>query len=219
MKVQNLFSVAKVETNDTLKETSRERGVLYFRLAIVPSGNEETLTKEQKELLAKLGEKARKITLKGQLTREISNVFPATILSDFVDGLDTLTAEDLTDENQDEIVEQLAEILKGKDEKGNTLQLLFTYYTFSVTDLLKGTDYEGTDKLYTDSGSIVRQRNNLYFGFFDDEEEAFSFMRSRLISAIEDEDLTISAPDETETPSETKPSENEPTKHKISLKH
>lgn len=217
MKVQNLFSVAKVETNDTLKETSRERGTLYFRLAIVPSGNEETLTDAQKAMLAKLGEKAKKITLKGQLTREISNVFPATILGDYIDGLDTLTAEDLTDETQDEVVEQLAEILKGKDEKGNTLQFIFTYYTFSVADLLKGTEYDGTDKLYTESGSIVRQRNNLYFGFFDDEEEAFSFMRSRLISAIEDEDLTISAPDETETPSETKPSA--PEKPKISLKH
>lgn len=219
MKVQNLFSVAKVETNDTLKETSRERGMLYFRLAIVPSGNEETLTDAQKAMLAKLGEKARKITLKGQLTREISNVFPATILSDYVDGLDTLTAEDLTDETQDDVIEQLAEILKGKDEKGNTLQFIFTYYTFSVADLLKGTEYDGVDKLYTNNGSIVRQRNNLYFGFFDDEEEAFSFMRSRLISAIEDDDLTISAPDETETPSETKSSENEPNKPKISLKH
>lgn len=219
MKVQNLFSVAKVETNDTLKETSRERGVLYFRLAIVPSGNEETLTDAQKAMLAKLGEKARKITLKGQLTREISNVFPATILSDYVDGLDTLTADDLTDENQDDVVEQLAAILKGDDEKGNRLQFIFTYYTFSVTDLLKGTEFDGIDKLYTDSGNIVRQRNNLYFGFFDDEEEAFSFMRSRLISAIENDDLTISAPDETENPTETKPSETEPNKPKISLKH
>lgn len=215
MKVQNLFSVAKVETNDTLKETSRERGVLYFRLAIVPSGNEETLTDAQKAMLAKLGEKARKITLKGQLTREISNVFPATILSDYIDGLDTLTTDDLTDENQDEIIEQLAAILKGDDEKGNRLQFIFTYYTFSVADLLKGTEFDGVDKLYTDSGNIVRQRNNLYFGFFDDEEEAFSFMRSRLISAIEDDDLTISAPDE----NETEPSETEPNKPKISLKH
>jgi hypothetical protein len=147
-------------------------------------------------------------------------VFPATILSDYIDGLDTLTADDLTDETQDDVIEQLAEILKGKDEKGNTLQFIFTYYTFSVADLLKGTEYDGTDKLYTENGSIVRQRNNLYFGFFDDEEEAFSFMKSRLISAIEEEDLTISAPDETpETPSETKPSENEQPKPKISLKH
>lgn len=214
MKVQNLFSVAKVETNDTLKETSRERGTLYFRLAIVPSGSEETLTDAQKAMLAKLGEKARKITLKGQLTREISNVFPATILSDYVDGLDTLTAEDLTDETQEDVISQLSEILKGKDEKGNTLQFIFTYYTFSVADLLKGTEHEGVDKLYTENGSIVRQRNNLYFGFFDDEEEAFSFMRSRLISAIEEEDLMISAPD---VPEPSEPSE--PAKPKISLKH
>lgn len=212
MKVQNLFSVAKVETNDTLKETSRERGTLYFRLAIVPSGNEETLTDAQKAMLAKLGEKARKITLKGQLTREISNVFPATILSDYVDGLDTLTAEDLTDETQDDVISQLADILKGNDEKGNRLQFIFTYYTFSVADLLKGTEYEGAEKLYTENGSIVRQRNNLYFGFFDDEEEAFSFMRSRLISAIEDEDLTIEAPESEEAPAA-------PKKPKISLKH
>ena len=215
MKVQNLFSVAKVETNDTLKETSRERGTLYFRLAIVPSGSEETLTDAQKAMLAKLGEKARNITLKGQLTREISNVFPATILSDYVDGLDTLTAEDLTDETQDDVISQLAEILKGKDEKGNVLQFIFTYYTFSVADLLKGTEYDGTEKLYTENGSIVRQRNNLYFGFFDDEEEAFSFMRSRLISAIEEEDLTTEAPESEEAPKESAT----PAKPKISLKH
>ena len=204
MKVQNLFSVAKVETNDTLKETSRERGTLYFRLAIVPSGNEETLTDAQKAMLAKLGEMARNITLKGQLTREISNVFPATILSDYIDGLDSITPEDLTDETQDELISQLSDILKGNDEKGNRLQFIFTYYTFSVADLLKGTDYEGAEKLYTENGSIVRQRNNLYFGFFDDEEEAFSFMRSRLISAIEEEDLTTEAPEsEVKTESDT----------------
>lgn len=216
MKVQNLFSVAKVETNDTLKETSRDRGMLYFRLAIVPSGNEETLTDAQKAMLAKLGEKARNITLKGQLTREISNIFPATILSDYVDGLDTLTAEDLTDETQDDVVSQLADILKGNDEKGNRLQFIFTYYTFSVADLLKGTGYEGAEKLYTENGSIVRQRNNLYFGFFDDEEEAFSFMRSRLISAIEEEDLTIEAPENEEAPAAAPAA---PAKPKISLKH
>lgn len=216
MKVQNLFSVAKVETNDTLKETSRDRGTLYFRLAIVPSGNEETLTDAQKAMLAKLGEKARNITLKGQLTREISNVFPATILSDYIDGLDSLTAEDLTDETQDDVVSQLADILKGNDEKGNRLQFIFTYYTFSVADLLKGTEYEGTEKLYTENGSIVRQRNNLYFGFFDDEEEAFSFMRSRLISAIEEEDLTTEAPENEEAPAAAPAA---PEKPKISLKH
>lgn len=215
MKVQNLFSVAKVETNDTLKETSRDRGTLYFRLAIVPSGNEETLTDAQKAMLAKLGEKARNITMKGQLTREISNVFPATILSDYIDGLDTLTAEDLTDETQDDVVSQLAEILRGDDENGNRLQFIFTYYTFSVAELLKGTEYDGTEKLYTENGSIVRQRNNLYFGFFDDEEEAFSFMRSRLLSAIEEEDLTTEAPESEEAPKESAA----PAKSKISLKH
>ncbi len=216
MKIQNLFGVAKVETNDTLRELSRERETLYFRLAIQPSGNEETLTDAQKALLAKLGEKAKNITMKGQLTREISNIFPATILSDYVDGLDTLTAEDLTDETQEDIISQLSNILKGKDEKGNTLQFIFTYYTFSVADLLKGTDYEGTEKLYTENGSIVRQRNNLYFGFFDDEEEAFSFMRGRLIDAIENEDLILDNPNTEEKPAAT---ETKPEKPKISLKH
>ena len=215
MKVQNLFSVAKVETNDTLKETSRERGTLYFRLAIVPSGSDETLTDAQKAMLAKLGEKARNITMKGQLTREISNVFPATILSDYIDGLDSLTAENLTDEMQDDVVSQLADILKGNDENGNRLQFIFTYYTFSVAELLKDTEYNGVDKLYTENGSIVRQRNNLYFGFFDDAEEAFSFMRSRLISAIEDDDLTMEAPEETEAPKAAPAESNKP---KISLR-
>lgn len=216
MKVQNIFPVSKVETNDTLRELSRDNGTLYFRLAIQPSGNESALTDAQKELLSKLGAKAKEITLKGQLTREISNVFRASILSDYIDGLDELTAEDLTDEMQDEIISQLDEILKGNDESGKTIQFLFTYYTFSVSELLKDTEYNGIDKLYTENGSIVRQRNNLYFGFFDDEEEAFSFMRGRLIDAIENEDLTIDNPnisEEEETPKE------ETKKPKISLKH
>lgn len=218
MKVQNIFPVSKVETNDTLKDVSREREQLYFRLAIQPSGNEETLTDAQKELLNKLGAKAKEITMKGQLTREISNVFPASILSDYIDGLDAITANDLTDEMQDEIVMQLEEILKGKDESGKTIQFLFTYYTFSVSELLKGTEYGGVDKLYTENGSIVRQRNNLYFGFFDDEEEAFSFMRGRLIDAIENDDLTIDNPNVSESKPETETAEK-PQKPKISLRH
>ena len=208
MKKQSIFPVSKVETNDTLKDLSRERETLYFRLAITPSGDEETLTKEQKEMLSKLGEKAKAITLKGQLTREISNIFPANILSDYIDGIDQVTADMLDDEMQDDLVSQISDILKA--EKG----FIFTYYTFSVSDLLKDTDYKGIDKLYTENGSIVRQRNNLYFGFFDDEEEAFSFMRGRLIDAIESGDLTESAP-ETTTP---KAEEEKPEKPKLNLR-
>lgn len=202
MKVQNIFPVSVVETNDTLKEVSRERETLYFRLAISPSGDENSLNEEQKTLLSKLSPTAKEITLKGMLRREISNVFPATILADYIDGIDSISADDLTDENQDDLVSQISEILKG--EKG----YLFTYFTFSVADLLKGTEYSDIDKLYTENGSIVRQRNNLYFGFFDDEEEAFSFMRSRLIDDIENEKLYTenqnapveSAPKTTEKP-------------------
>ena len=155
--------------------------------------------------------------MKGQLTREISNIFPATILSDYIDGLDNLTAEDLTDETQEDIISQLSEILKGK-ENGKTLQFIFTYYTFSVSDLLKDTEYNGTDKLYTENGSIVRQRNNLYFGFFDDEEEAFSFMRGRLIDAIENEDLTLDSPISETAPTDAE-TETKPEKPKIQIKH
>ena len=207
MKVQNIFPVSVVETNDTLKELSRDRETLYFRLAITPNGSDETLTNEQKEMLAKLGEKAKKITQKGQLKREISNIFPASILSDEIDGLDTLTADDLDDETQEDLVTQISEILKA--EEG----YIFTYYTFSVSDLLKGTEYEGIDKLFTENGSIVRQRNNLYFGFFDDEEEAFSFMRGRLIDAIENGDL-VEKPENVEE----EPKEEKHEKPKISLR-
>lgn len=208
MKVQNIFPIAKVETNDKLRDLSRERETLYFRLAIQPNGDENSLTDTQKALLAKLGDKAKKITLKGQLNREISNIFPATILSDEIDGLDKLTADDLTDETQDDLISQIFDLLK--DEEG----FIFTYYTFSVSDLLNGTEYSDIDKLYTENGSIVRQRNNLYFGFFDDEEEAFSFMKGRLIDAIESGDLLTENPNgetETETPKATE-------KPKITLK-
>lgn len=209
MKVQNIFPVSKIETNDKLKELSRERETLYFRLAIQPSGDENSLNDTQKALLSRLGEKAKKITLNGQLNREISNIFPASILSDYIDGIDDLTADDLTDEMQDDLVNQIFDLLK--EENG----YIFTYYTFSVSDLLKGTEYSDIDKLYTENGSIVRQRNNLYFGFFDDEEEAFSFMKSRLIDAIENEDLLTESPNgETET--ETTKAETE--KPKITLK-
>lgn len=208
MKVQNIFPVSVVETNDTLKELSRERETLYFRLAITPNGSDETLTDAQKAMLAKLGEKAKNITQKGQLKREISNIFPATILSDYIDGLDDLKAEDLDDDTQDDLINQISNILK--EEKG----YIFTYYTFSVSELLKGTEYEGIEKLYTENDSIVRQRNNLYFGFFDDEEEAFSFMRSRLIDAIENGDLVEKAEEKEETPK----AEEKPEKPKISLR-
>lgn len=207
MKVTNIFPISVVETNDTLKEVSRERGALYFRLAIAPSGDENSLSEEQKALLGKLSSKAKEITLKGMLKREISNVFPATILTDYIEGLDTLTAEDLTDETQDDLVNQISEILKEE-----TNGYLFTYYIFAVSDLLNGTEYE-TDRVYTENGSIVRQRNNLYFGFFDDEEEAFSFMRSRLIQDIEDEKLYTENPNVEEKPAE-KPAE----KPKIQLR-
>lgn len=199
MKVQEIFPVSVVETNDALKEASRDRGNLYFRLAISPSGDENNLSDEQKALLSKLSETAKEITLKGMLRREISNVFPASILSDYIDGVDDIAPEDLTDEMQEDYVSQISEILKA--EKG----FLFTYFTFSVSELLKGTEYSDIDKLYTENGSIVRQRNNLYFGFFDDEEEAFGFMRSRLIQDIEDEKLYTENPNVEEKPE--KPSE------------
>lgn len=208
MKKTNIFPVSVVETNDTIKEVSRERETLYFRLAISPSGDENALSEEQKTLLAKLSPKAKEITLKGMLKREISNVFPATILSDYIDGLDSITAEDLTDEMQDEIVSQISDILKAEKDG-----FLFTYYVFSINELLKGTEYSDIDRLFTENGSIVRQRNNLYFGFFDDEDEAFSFMRSRLIDDIENEKLY------TENPTETAPAEKAPAeKPKFQLK-
>lgn len=200
MKVQNIFPVSVVETNDTLKDVSRERETLYFRLAIVPSGDENNLTEEQKTLLSRLSKTAKDITLKGMLKREISNVFPASILSDYIDGLDKLTAEDLTDENQDDLVGQIGDILKEEKEG-----FLFTYYTFSVSDLLKGTEYTDIDKLYNENGGIIRQRNNLYFGFFDDEEEAFSFMRSRLLDDIENEKLYVDNPNVSEEKAPEKP--------------
>lgn len=209
MKVTNIFPVSVVETNDTLKDVSRERGNLYFRLAISPSGDENSLSEEQKALLSKLSPTAKEITLKGMLRREISNVFPASILSDYIDGIDAITTDDLTDEMQDDLVSQISEILKA--EKG----YLFTYFTFSVADLLSGTEYADIDKLYTENGSIVRQRNNLYFGFFEDEEEAFSFMRSRLIDDIENDKLY------TENPSAPEQTENAPKpteKPKLQLK-
>lgn len=209
MKVQNIFPVSVVETNDTLKELSRERETLYFRLAITPNGSDETLTDAQKAMLAKLGEKAKNITQKGQLKREISNIFPASIVSDYIDGLDGLKVDDLDDDTQDDLISQISDILK--EEKG----FIFTYYTFSVSDLLKGTEYEGIEKLYTENDSIVRQRNNLYFGFFDDEEEAFSFMRSRLIDAIENGDLVEKSEEKEE---ETPKAEEKPKKPKILLK-
>lgn len=210
MKVQEIFPVSVVETNDALKEASRDRGSLYFRLAISPSGDENNLSDEQKALLSKLSETAKEITLKGMLKREISNVFPASILSDYIDGVDDIAPEDLTDEIQEDYVSQISEILKA--EKG----FLFTYFTFSVSELLKGTEYSDIDKLYTENGSIVRQRNNLYFGFFDDEEEAFGFMRSRLIQDIEDEKLLLDNPNVEEKPE--KPSEKPSEKPKLHLR-
>ena len=211
-KVQNVFGIYKLETNEKIIDLAENRSQIYCRVAIMPTGDESTLTSEQKELLSKLSEKQRNTTLKGQLEREISNVFPVSVFSDYIDGLDEIakSEEYFSEDEQNEIISQLADLLKNE-------KFIFTYYTESVENLLKGTEYEGTKVLYYENsdGTIkpVRSRNNLYFGFFDSEEEAFSFMQSRLISDIEDENLMLENPNDT-----TESKEEKPEKPKLTLK-
>lgn len=188
MKKQELFSVAKVETNDTLRDVSRENREIYFRVAISPNGGVDGMTEEQRVLFDKMNDKAKEIVLKGALKHEISNVFKA---SSFIPSLVNLTDEQLTDEYQDGVVKKLETAFKEKDENGNPQKFLFTYYTYSVEELLAGTEYSGTSKLYDAKDKILRQRNSLYFGFADDEENVFSFMRDRLIDAIDNAVLSI----------------------------
>lgn len=211
-KVQNKFPIYKLETNDKIIDLAENRGQIYCRVAIMPSGDESVLTDAQKALLATLSEKQRNTTLKGQLEREISNVFPVSVFSDYIDGLEEIaTSEEyFSEDGQKEIISQLADLLKNEI-------FIFTYYTESIENLLKGTEYEGTKVLYYENsdGTIkpVRNRNNLYFGFFDSEEEAFSFMQSRLLSDIEDENIMLENPNGT---SESK--EEKPEKPKLQLK-
>lgn len=211
-KVQNVFPIYKLETNEKIRDLADDRGQIYCRVAIMPTGTTDVLTDEQKELLSKLSEKQRNTTLKGQLEREISNVFPVSVFSDYIDGLDELakSEEYFSEDGQNEIISQLSDLLK--DEK-----FIFTYYTESIENLLKGTEYNGTKVLYYENsdGTIkpVRSRNNLYFGFFDSEEETFSFMQSRLLSDIEDENIMLENPNET-----TESKEEKPEKPKLTLK-
>ena len=214
-KVQNVFAIYKLETNEKIIDLAEGRGQIYCRVAIMPSGDESTLTSAQKELLSKLSEKQRNTTLKGQLEREISNVFPVSVFSDYIDGLDEIakSEEYFSEDGQNDIISQLSDLLKNE-------KFIFTYYTESIENLLKGTEYEGTKVLYYENADgtikLVRSRNNLYFGFFDSEEEAFSFMQSRLLSDIEDENIMLENPNGTTESKEEKP--EKPEKPKLTLK-
>ena len=214
-KVQNLFGLYKIETNEKIVNLAEEREQIYCRVAIMPSGDENALSDAQKALLDKLSEKQRKTTLKGQLEREISNVFPVSVFSEYIDGLDEISKdpEYFSEEGQNEIISQLSDLLKNEE-------FIFTYYVESIENLLKGTEYNDIKVVYAENanGEIrpIRSRNNLYFGFFESEEEAFSFMQSRLISDIENENLLLENPNgTTEVQAET---QTETTKPKLQLK-
>lgn len=202
-KVQNKFPIYKLETNDKIMDLAENRGQIYCRVAIMPSGDESVLTDAQKALLATLSEKQRNTTLKGQLEREISNVFPVSVFSDYIDGLEEISKSEeyFSEDGQKEIISQLSDLLKNEI-------FIFTYYTESIENLLKGTEYEGTKVLYYENsdGTIkpVRSRNNLYFGFFENEEECFSFMQSRLLSDIEEENMMLENPNDTPESKEEK---------------
>ena len=214
-KVQNLFGLYKIETNEKIVNLAEEREQIYCRVAIMPSGDENALSDAQKALLDKLSEKQRKTTLKGQLEREISNVFPVSVFSEYIDGLDEISKdpEYFSEEGQNEIISQLSDLLKNEE-------FIFTYYVESIENLLKGTEYNDIKVVYAENanGEIrpIRSRNNLYFGFFESEEEAFSFMQSRLISDIENENLLLENPNgTTEAQTEEK---KETAKPKLQLK-
>lgn len=217
-KVQNVFPIYKLENNEKIINLAEDRSQIYCRVAIMPTGTTETLSDEQKALLKKLSDKQRNTTLKGQLEREISNVFPVSVFSDYIDGLEDIAkdAEYFSEEGQNEIISQLNDLLNIGKKDVETF--IFTYYTESVENLLKGTQYDNVKVLYAENsnGEIrpIRSRNNLYFGFFDNEEEAFSFMQSRLISDIEDENLLLENPNKTESEAESETT----TKPKLQLK-
>lgn len=207
-KVQNVFSIYKLENNEKIIGLAEDRGQIYCRVAIMPTGTTETLSDEQKALLAKLSDKQRNTTLKGQLEREISSVFPVSVFSDYIEGLEEIAKDEecFSEEGQNEIISQLNELLNIGKKDAETF--IFTYFTESVENLLKGTEYTNTKVLYAENsnGEIrpIRSRNNLYFGFFDNEEEAFSFMQSRLISDIEEENLLLENPNENNSKTESK---------------
>lgn len=214
-KVQNVFPIYKLENNEKIRDLAEDRGQIYCRVAIMPTGTTDNLTDAQKELLSKLSDKQRETTLKGQLEREISNIFPVSVFSQYIDGLDEIAkdADYFSEDGQNEIISQLSELLKNE-------KFIFTYYTESVENLLKGTEYDGIRVLYAENSEGVfrpiRSRNNLYFGFFENEEETFAFMQSRLIADIEDENLLTENPNCTTESKEEKPEKSE--KPKLQLK-
>ena len=142
-KVQNLFGLYKIETNEKIVNLAEEREQIYCRVAIMPSGDENALSDAQKALLDKLSEKQRKTTLKGQLEREISNVFPVSVFSEYIDGLDEISKdpEYFSEEGQNEIISQLSDLLKNEE-------FIFTYYVESIENLLKGTEYNDIKVVY-----------------------------------------------------------------------
>lgn len=212
-KNQLVSTIYKLETNEKVIDLAEDRGQVYCRVAIMPTGDENTLTDEEKALLSQLSEKQKKTTLKGQLEREISNIFPVSVFSEYIDGLEEISkdSEYFSEEGQNEIISQLSELLKNE-------KFIFTYYTESIENLLKNTEYDSIKVLYAENsnGEIrpIRSRNNLYFGFFNAEEEAFSFMQSRLLSDIEEEKILIENPNVEAEKSVEKPTE----KPKLQLK-
>jgi hypothetical protein len=216
-KQQNIWPIFKLETNEKIRDLAADRGQMYCRVAIKPAGNDDTLTDAQKALLAKLSEKQRNTTLRGQLEREVSNIFPLSVFADYVDGLEEICTNEeyFGEEGQNEVISELAKVVIGE-------KFIFTYYTENVGALLQGTEYDGISVLYAETAENgvrpIHSRNNLYFGFFDAEEECFSFMQSRLIADIKNETLLVENPNGTNE-SEEKPKETEkPKKPLFSLK-
>lgn len=217
MKVtKNIFPIYKVETNERIIALAEERNEIYCRVAIRPQGESDNLSEDEKALLAQLSDKQRTTTLNGQLTQEISNIFPVSIFSEYIDGLDAICKdkEYFGADAQQEIVDQLFELLAKE-------KFIFTYYTASVEELLRGTEYQSTKVLYREreDGTIkaIGTRNNLYFGFFNDAESALSFMSSRLVSDIDDGDLLTEKPT-AENESEQQTAANDKPKIQLSRK-
>jgi len=211
--MQTKFDLAKivlVEIPDTLKARNREERAGYepqtgYRIVISFSDG-DTLSDKENEILSrvtdeKVREKMRQTILKNRTQIRYSGVFTADDLDlDLGDGKTFKTPKGgLTDEQQTKLEGKLREYFESL---GNTS--VFSVLTESVSALLKGTKYEGTEYLEYENadGAVVRisEQSKIFYGVFTDTESATNMLRNNLLRRIDDGDLNVP----TETKADTK---------------
>ena len=210
---EDLAKVCLVEIPDSLKQTNREKRdgremQTGYRIVISFSGGND-LSEAETTLLAKVSDetkrnKMKEAILKNRTQIRYSGVFTADDLELPLpngNGVFKTPTDGLSDEQQTHLEKLLREYYAAMDNLG-----VFTLVTESVSELLKGTEYEGTDYLDYENadGATIKltEQNRIFFGIFTDYDAAINMLRRNLLRRIEDGDLNV--PNETKADTEHK---------------